>query len=113
MLNTELIKPGWASQIGRDSKGLWIEFEQLGNTCRVYLPQWEGELGYDNAGLYYRSYNQRRLLSAAAGFRPEFFAWVRHHQKKSAMITKTNIKLPFLKDFGLQIQLVLKLCGRL
>ena len=43
MLNTEagveLIKPGWASHSGRDSEGLWVEFEQLGKTWRVYLPQ--------------------------------------------------------------------------
>ena len=48
----DLIKPHWVSQRGRDSEGLWLEFEQLGNTCRVYLPQWDGELGYDKVGLY-------------------------------------------------------------
>jgi sulfatase modifying factor 1 len=48
----EPVKPHWASQSGCDSEGLWVEFEQLGNTYRVYFPQWEGELGYDNAGLY-------------------------------------------------------------
>ena len=43
ILNTEsgaeLIKPGWALHNGRDSEGLWVEFEQLGKTSRVYLPQ--------------------------------------------------------------------------
>ena len=56
MLNTEagveLIKPVWASHSGRDSKGSWVEFEQLGKTWRVYLPQWGGELRYDEDGLY-------------------------------------------------------------
>jgi sulfatase modifying factor 1 len=56
MLNTEagvgLIKPSWASQIGRDSEGLWVEFEQLGKTRRVYLPQSGDQFRCDQVGIY-------------------------------------------------------------
>jgi len=52
MLNTELIKPSWASKIGLDSEGLWVEFEQLGKIRRVYLPQSGDEFRYDKVGLY-------------------------------------------------------------
>ena len=31
-LGAELIKPLWALHNGRDSDGLWVEFEQLGKT---------------------------------------------------------------------------------
>ena len=48
----ELIEPGWASDSGLNSKGLWVEFEQLGKTWRVYLPQWGGKFEYDKVGLY-------------------------------------------------------------
>jgi formylglycine-generating enzyme len=48
----ELIKPSWASLTGLDSEALWVEFEQLGNTWRVYLPQWGSEFQHDEAGLY-------------------------------------------------------------
>ncbi len=51
MLNTELIKPSWASKIGLDSEGLWVEFEQLGKIRRVYLPQSGDEFRYDKVGL--------------------------------------------------------------
>jgi len=56
ILNTEAgvepIKPDWASYSGRDSEGLWVEFEQPGKTWRVYLPQSGDAFKYDNVGLY-------------------------------------------------------------
>ena len=52
MLNTEPDNPSWASDGGLDSKGLWVEFEQLGNTCRAYLPKWAGKLEHDKIGLF-------------------------------------------------------------
>ena len=52
MLNTEPDNPSWASHSGHDSKGLWVEFEQLGNSCRVYLPKWAGKLEHDKIGLF-------------------------------------------------------------
>ncbi|MEI7993542.1 MAG: formylglycine-generating enzyme family protein [Methylococcaceae bacterium] len=52
MLNTEPDNPSWALDSGRDSKGLWVEFEQTGNTCRIYLPKWGGKLEHDKIGLF-------------------------------------------------------------
>ncbi len=52
ILKTEFVKPDWASQIGHDSEGLWVEFEQLGKNRRIYLPQWGNEFKHDKAGLY-------------------------------------------------------------
>lgn len=47
-----LIKPAWASHIGLDSEGLWVEFDLLGKTRRVHKPQWASEFQHDQAGLY-------------------------------------------------------------
>ncbi|MEE9355682.1 MAG: formylglycine-generating enzyme family protein [Methylococcaceae bacterium] len=52
ILLKSLTKPPWASQIGRDTEGLWVEFEQHGKSWRVYWPEWGGELSYDEYGLY-------------------------------------------------------------
>ena len=51
-LGAELIKPLCALHNGRDSDGFWVEFEQLGKTSRVYLPQSCDEFRHDKAGLY-------------------------------------------------------------
>ena len=47
-----LAKPDWATCIGRDSNGLWIEFEQHSKIWRVYWPEWGGKLDHDNIGLF-------------------------------------------------------------
>lgn len=52
MLNTELINPDWASQVGLDPEGSWVEFEQLGKTWRVYRPEWAAELDHGTYGLF-------------------------------------------------------------
>jgi hypothetical protein len=45
-------KPDWVHRMGRDSKGLWIEFSQHNKEYRIYWPVWGSELGYDEYGLY-------------------------------------------------------------
>jgi sulfatase modifying factor 1 len=52
MLNTEPDNPNWALDSGHDSKGLWVEFGQPGNTCRVYLPKCADKLEHDKIGLF-------------------------------------------------------------
>ena len=52
MLDTELISPGWATQVGRDPEGIWVEFEQRGKTWRIYKPEWAGKLDHDHYGLF-------------------------------------------------------------
>lgn len=47
-----LAKPGWATCMGRNPQGVWIEFEQHGKSWRVYRPEWGGELNHDKIGLY-------------------------------------------------------------
>jgi formylglycine-generating enzyme required for sulfatase activity len=45
-------KPDWATSLGRDPQGLFIEFEQHGYHWGVYWPEWGADLGYDVYGLY-------------------------------------------------------------
>jgi formylglycine-generating enzyme len=45
-------KPDWATRLGRDPQGLFIEFEQHGSHWGVYWPEWGADLGYDVYGLY-------------------------------------------------------------
>ncbi len=47
-----LAKPEWATGIGRDPGGMWIEFGQYGKVWRVYRPQWGGGLDHDDIGLF-------------------------------------------------------------
>jgi sulfatase modifying factor 1 len=47
-----LTKPDWATRMGRDSGGLWIEFKQHGKVWRVYWPEWGTGLDHDKVGLY-------------------------------------------------------------
>jgi hypothetical protein len=45
-------KPDWATRLGRDPQGLFIEFEQHGSHWGVYWPEWGADLSYDLYGLY-------------------------------------------------------------
>lgn len=47
-----LTKPDWAQRIGRDVQGLWVEFTQHSKDWRIWWPEWGGDLGYDDYGLF-------------------------------------------------------------